>query len=186
MDLEPEPDIPCKDCRAYWYQYKAWLTYIDNIPTLGERALHLESLPKPPTKARPSKLVDGKPVPGGRCTTHWRAERDRKRAAGHARRVKSVYTIDIDAYNELKEFQGGKCAICQRATGEGRKRLAVDHDHTCCSGKTSCGQCVRGLLCSPCNSTLAHFRDNPATALRAWAYLNWPPNQRRREGGTWV
>jgi Recombination endonuclease VII len=27
----------------------------------------------------------------------------------------------------------------------------VDHDHNCCPGAYSCGQCVRGLVCKPCN-----------------------------------
>lgn len=42
--------------------------------------------------------------------------------------------------------QGGLCAACRD-----KPPTQVDHDHSCCSGKTSCGKCVRGLLCSKCN-----------------------------------
>jgi hypothetical protein len=171
----------CKDCRAYRAQYEAWLTYMPNMSSLWFE----NGLDKPPDKPRKPMLKDGKPVPGDRCATHHRAKVKRQRATAHARRTQTVYGLDPGEYDALKEFQGGKCAICQRATGDGRKRLAIDHDHSCCPGKTSCGQCVRGLLCSPCNSVLAHFRDSDATAIRAWAYLKWPPNERRKNGGTW-
>lgn len=180
MELEPEPgdEIPCKDCRAYWYQYKAFMTYAPNCFQSPD------VLPSPGAVPRKTMIKDGKPVPGGRCATHWRAERNRKRVANHARRVQNVYTLSIEDYESLKEFQGGVCAICQRATGQ-TKRLAVDHDHTCCAGKTSCGRCVRGLLCSPCNSLLAHIRDSSPTARRIVAYLNSPPAKRRSNGGVW-
>lgn len=130
----------------------------------------------PPAKPRPAPYGGPK---SARCTTHWREKRKREKAASHARRLVSVYTLTAEDYQRLREFQGGKCAICQRATGE-RKRLAVDHDHTCCSGKESCGNCVRGLLCGPCNSLLAHVRDSTAMLVRAIWYLRRPPYKRMR------
>jgi len=38
----------------------------------------------------------------------------------------------------------------------------VDHDRSCCPGRTSCGKCVRGLLCPGCNQGLGHYRDDPS------------------------
>lgn len=178
--MEPDAE-PCKDCRAYRDQWGCWMTY---IVFNDERTSWIWDIPSPPRVARKPMLKDGKPVPGDRCATHHRAKVKRDRAKSHARRAKAVYGLDIGEYRELKEYQGGTCAICQRATGK-TKNLAIDHDHTCCAGKTSCGDCVRGLLCGPCNSMLAHARDSAAMFSRAWHYLKWPPNQRRREGGVW-
>lgn len=172
-----DDEIPCKDCRAYRAQYEAWLTYLPNMNHLWFQ----NELTKPPDKPRKTFEVKGKPVPAGRCATHYRAERERRRNDAHHRRTQTVYGLSPGEYDELKEFQGGKCAICQRATGK-TKRLAIDHDHDCCPGKVSCGQCVRGALCAPCNSMLAHARDDPEMFKRAWAYLLCPPMKRKREG----
>lgn len=112
--------------------------------------------------------------PGPRCYAHHHLRKREVRLANHGRRLQTVYSISRDLYDKLKAFQGGKCAICQRATGE-KKNLAVDHSHACCAGPTSCGACVRGLLCSGCNDVLAHFRDDPEALTRGAAYLrDWP------------
>jgi len=67
------------------------------------------------------------------------------------------YGITLETYQAMLAAQGGGCAICG-ATDDGRgKALHVDHDHACCSGRTSCGACVRALLCSPCNTAVGWF-----------------------------
>ncbi len=62
------------------------------------------------------------------------------------------YQLSLEEYNVLLVKQGGVCAIC----GEPPKKnnLSVDHNHDCCSGKKSCGKCLRGILCVRCNSKL--------------------------------
>jgi len=97
-----------------------------------------------------------------------------RRLSRSVRHVQSTYTLTEDQYNALYKSQGGRCALCRRATGAS-KRLAVDHDHACCPGPRSCGRCVRGLVCSTCNDVLAHFRDDPVAFERGAAYLKqWP------------
>lgn len=119
------------------------------------------------------------PHPGPRCTTHDRAIRKARRARSRAQHVERTYSITEEQYQALYEAQGGCCALCRRAKGTGSKRLAVDHDHACCPGPVSCGKCVRGLLCSHCNSkVLGHARDEVAFFERGIEYLLNPPARR--------
>lgn len=117
------------------------------------------------------------PWPGPRCTSHHNQRKRDLRLQSKERHVLNTYGLTPEQYNRQLAFQGGKCAICRRATGAS-KRLAVDHDHACCIGPVSCGRCPRMLLCSTCNDVLAHFRDVPETFERAAAALrNWPTRQ---------
>lgn len=105
--------------------------------------------------------------PGPRCAEHMRTFRARQKADKHERWIKATYGITGAEYRAIYEAQGGKCAICQRATGASKK-LSVDHDHV--TGE------VRGLLCTPCNrDVLGHLRDSVLALLRAVRYLLHPP-----------
>lgn len=104
--------------------------------------------------------------PGPRCATHHRQKKRADKARVHERRVQKTYGLQPGQYWELYKFQGGKCAICRRATGATRA-LSVDHDH-----KTGL---VRGEICRLCNDMLGHGRDDPAFFVRAAQYLNNPP-----------
>jgi hypothetical protein len=145
-----------------------------------------------PTQGRRCKdcIAEGRagtrPAPhqGPRCSTHWNEEKRRKRVARSVKHVESTYELTDEEYQALYEFQGGRCYICRRANGT-TKRLAVDHNHRLpCStvhGQTKgCKQCVRGLLCSLCNDTIAHLRDDPLAAARIIEYLGLPPWHRVR------
>lgn len=95
------------------------------------------------------------------------------------RRMLQCFQLTPEAYWALWDAQNGRCAIC---LGRSSRRLSVDHDHSCCPGKTSCGKCVRGLLCTMnCNRTLlsAICHENRRgkeyairTLLRAIEYLD--------------
>lgn len=118
--------------------------------------------------------------PGPRCYSHDGVRKRNMRLAAHGNRTQSRFGLSPEGYETLFQFQGGACIGCGRAKGNregarGKKNLAVDHDHSCCSGPTSCGRCVRMLLCGPCNDVLAHFRDDPVALERlAGALRHWP------------
>lgn len=80
------------------------------------------------------------------------------------------YNIKIQDLEVMIEAQGGRCSICGNVDPNG-KALSVDHDHLCCPGTTSCGSCVRGLLCSLCNRAIGLMRDNPQYLRSAAEYL---------------
>jgi hypothetical protein len=102
---------------------------------------HPEIVNLDPRRWRPA------PYPGPRCATHHKAFHRRQLDASHRRRTVSQYGLAPDEYDTLMAVQDGKCAICR---GERPYRLPIDHDHSCCRGKQSCGKCVRGLLCKRC------------------------------------
>jgi hypothetical protein len=91
-------------------------------------------------------------------------------------RLRAMYKITLEQYEEILEAQGGVCAICLKPethrNPDGKvSRLSVDHDHSCCPGKTCCGECVRGLVCRRCNAALGMIEDSIETAGRLIDYL---------------
>src|SRR5690606_39453637 len=120
---------------------------------------------------------DALPISGPRCATHHREKRGQRKNQARANHVLNTYNITEEQYQAIYEAQGGTCAICRRAKGTGRKRLAVDHDHSCCPGRTSCGRCVRSLCCATCNRILGHLRDDPEMVERILIYLVEPPGR---------
>jgi len=64
------------------------------------------------------------------------------------------YGITADHFAAMLAEQGHGCALCgTKDPGRGGS-FHVDHDHSCCPGRSSCGSCVRGLLCVACNTGL--------------------------------
>jgi hypothetical protein len=96
-------------------------------------------------------------------------ERNPDRTLEHRKARLSNYNITPGDYEVLLAKQGGVCAICFQ-TNKG-KQLAVDHDHACCSGEKSCGKCIRGLLCTRCNSVLGFIEDSLEILLSMVHYL---------------
>jgi hypothetical protein len=85
----------------------------------------------------------------------------------------SKYRLSLETYRTMLAAQGGACAICKvdAPTDVRTSRFHVDHDHSCCPGKKSCGKCIRGLLCHACNTALGNFADDPNRMLAAVAYV---------------
>lgn len=115
--------------------------------------------------------------PGPRCATHHRLKRRATSIAAHARRTEATYGLTAADYQALYAAQGGRCFICQRATGAS-KRLAVDHEHNRpgCEhpAEQGCHRCVRALLCGPCNREILGRLGIPALR-RAIEVLTDPP-----------
>jgi hypothetical protein len=76
------------------------------------------------------------------------------------------YRLTLEDFTEMHSLQKGKCLICKRG-----KKLIVDHDHACCPGKISCGNCVRGLICFRCNSLLGLAQDSKEILSAAIKYI---------------
>ena len=106
----------------------------------------------------------------------WREENpDEWAAIARRSHLRGKYRMTVEEYDLMLAAQGGGCAICGAIDGDGSgRRLHVDHDHTCCAGERSCGQCNRGLLCKACNTGLGGFRDDPAHLEAAIRYLRKP------------
>jgi hypothetical protein len=113
------------------------------------------------TVRKPALKRDGSTQPADRCVTHQRALKKRRSSAAHGQRVEKNFGITAEQYWTLYAMQGGKCFMCQWATGA-TKRLAVDHDHELALGhdhppEQGCMWCVRCLLCGPCNQTVGRL-----------------------------
>jgi hypothetical protein len=78
------------------------------------------------------------------------------------------YGLTRERYMQLS---ADGCAACGAT-----ENLCIDHDHSCCPAGRSCGQCVRGALCKPCNTAAGYLRDDPdrmmALAIYALTFTN--------------
>jgi hypothetical protein len=73
---------------------------------------------------------------------------------GRMKQMERRYGITVEQYEEKLESQGGHCALCSTVQGDTKRRLTVDHDHSCCDKEQACGKCNRGILCANCNREL--------------------------------
>ena len=74
------------------------------------------------------------------------------------KRLRDHYNHTLEDYYTFLDEQTG-CGICHTLTpgGRGEVWFEIDHDHDCmngCTGKLSCGKCVRGVVCHRCNSVV--------------------------------
>jgi hypothetical protein len=81
------------------------------------------------------------------------------------------YRLTGEALEALYIAQDHCCAIC----GDRPEELVVDHDHSCTHYVTShtkcCADCVRGLLCRPCNTAIGLLREDPELFNAAGIYM---------------
>ena len=117
------------------------------------------------------------------CYTCARGKSKAAKERAHGTRVEALYGITKALYDALLKFQGGRCYICRRVSL--KRRLSVDHSHQCAEEhepKQGCPECVRGLLCRPCNQYLGYIKDDAMTGFRIAEYLRCPPFQKMRKG----
>jgi hypothetical protein len=76
-----------------------------------------------------------------------------------------VYGITLEEYDDILEYQEGKCAVCGNKPRAGSV-LHVDHEH---KGP------VRGLLCGFCNRNVVGRLKDHGVAQRVADYLRSPP-----------
>ena len=174
-------------CEAHWDQLKKGKPLTPLLPKNSEKI-----------NGGPC-AVDGcerKSVARGLCSTHYRrylggdaslpirikaySEWDECRIPGcekkpnirgfcHSHGKKMIrFNLGPDKFLEL--MSKDKCDICSREIDAFTSH--IDHDHTCCeSTRKSCGNCIRGVLCSQCNMALGLFKDSITTLMAAVSYL---------------
>ncbi len=87
-------------------------------------------------------------------------------------RTYTRYGMTAAMFEAMNQKQNGLCYLCCRPNEDSRKRrLAIDHDHACCSGTSACEKCLRHLLCDRCNRGLGFFRDDWQLLLKASEYV---------------
>jgi hypothetical protein len=71
------------------------------------------------------------------------------------------YGVDDATLKALLKEQGDSCGNAGCLIPLTLAEAHVDHDKTCCPGRSACGKCIRGLLCPGCNVGVGFFRDDP-------------------------
>lgn len=105
------------------------------------------------------------------CADCRKDKRDKEKRREYQRgRKLAMYGLTQADFDALLDRQQNACAICTTAE-PGTKGWHIDHDHACCPGVGSCGNCVRGLLCGKCNLLLGHADDSTVRLDQAKAYL---------------
>ena len=88
---------------------------------------------------------------------------ERKQEIAKKNNLWSLYRLTVD---EFEAMAANGCMACGSM-----ENLVVDHDHNCCPTKNTCGECVRGVLCSPCNTAEGYLAGDPNRAMALAAYM---------------
>ena len=148
----------CKECKnAYLREYMA--NSADQRRKKLERKWAWREDPENRAYANAKQYANQNKDPEKRALTYRRHQ------------LKKWYGVTLEDYDRIIDQQGRGCAICGNGPSGKHKYLQFDHDHACCPTTPTCGKCVRGLLCSGCNTGLGLFNDDPARLLDAIQYL---------------
>lgn len=80
------------------------------------------------------------------------------------------HNLTVEQWDAMLLQQDDKRLACGEAN-RAERNLHIDHDHACCPGTYSCGRCIRGLLCSQCNTALGLLGDDVTKVMNLAAYL---------------
>jgi hypothetical protein len=92
---------------------------------------------------------------------------ERIKALGYDPRRFKRHHVSEEKYKEMLGLYDGKCWVCKTRDGS-----VIDHDHSCCPKTHSCGKCVRGILCSNCNTAIGLIKEDVEVAKNIEKYLN--------------
>ena len=161
--------------------------YRHEIPGRGVRRIHSEREIQKKVAVHVSRVRSKYPEDGpwecSRCsqskpTSEFsRGELDRRcNTCIRDVHLTKFFLLTSAEYDAMFESQGGVCGICKHPETRLRKdgelfALAVDHDHSCCPGKRTCGKCVRGLLCWECNNILGKIEKREGMLEGIASYL---------------
>lgn len=107
--------------------------------------------PANPCPNHPDRPIRGR----GLCLEEWRKT---FKATGTRR---ALYNVTPAMFKTMFNAQSGCCPGCLEPFDRDSRRPVIDHSHACCPTGSSCGKCVTGLLCSPCNRGLGLLGDDP-------------------------
>jgi hypothetical protein len=169
----------CKSCNTKISKEKRNGTYI--YPDKSTRCKDCSLKPKD-DEEREKLFVKEKTMKSGyanlckKCASKRTMRHQKENPEMFRQRVRkyaiSKYGITLEKYKEILINQNNACAICKRHKSLFTKELHVDHNHSCCQGKTSCGKCVRGILCPECNMMIGLSKDSVETLKHAIIYLD--------------
>lgn len=94
------------------------------------------------------------PVPG--CAGSFNDKLSRSRCCGRCAGRMKRFSLSLEELIAL--FTP---LVCSNPGCDSAELLRIDHDHSCCPEKGSCGECVRGLLCNGCNTSLGSLHEDP-------------------------
>lgn len=97
------------------------------------------------------------------------ARKDMARQVRSELALKTKYGLTPEAFQEKLAAQGGRCPFCPE--GVETTNWDVDHDHACCAGASTCGKCLRDLLCHKHNVGLGYWNDDPEALRQAADYI---------------
>lgn len=133
----------------------------NKLPLATERKCRICNLTKPIDSFPNHKICpSGKDY---RCKTCSNEKRN-------DRRMRRMYGISQEQYDEMFKQQNGLCKICNKPEqtidprNKQLRRLSVDHSHTGIKK-------VRGLLCQKCNVSLGNLNDDITLFEKAIEYL---------------